>query len=98
MDGATPAAYKEMRDIVKYVLDTETYGLRVEPKLGNFGKWEMVVYTDSDWKWEMVVIQIVTGMGTYLIGVPILWKLKLQRTVALSSSKAEYYAFSEASK
>ena len=30
----------------------------------------------------------------YLLGVPILWKLKLQQIVALSSTEAEYcYAF-----
>jgi hypothetical protein len=34
----------------------------------------------------------------FLIGVPILWKLKSQKSVTLSSSEVEYFAMSEAAK
>ena len=34
----------------------------------------------------------------YLLGVPISWKSKGMKSVALSSSKAEYVALSEAAK
>ena len=31
MDGATPAAIKEMKRVIKFVLDTRHYGLKIEP-------------------------------------------------------------------
>ena len=30
-DGANPVAYKELLHVVKYVLDTEMLGLKIEP-------------------------------------------------------------------
>jgi hypothetical protein len=32
----------------------------------------------------------ITGYIVFLLGVPIFWKLKSQKSVTLSSSKAEY--------
>ena len=60
--------------------------------------WDLVVYSDSDWAGNKDSRRSVSGYIMYLKGVPILWKLKLQRTVALSSTEAEYYALSEAAK
>ena len=58
----------------------------------------MVVYTDSDWAGDKNNRRSVSGYVILLLGVPILWKSKLQRSVSLSSSEAEYYALSEAAK
>ena len=40
----------------------------------------------------------MSGYIIFLMDVPILWKSKSQRSVALSSSESEYYALSEAAK
>jgi hypothetical protein len=40
----------------------------------------------------------ITGYIVFLLGAPILWKSKAQKSVSLSSSEAEYYALSEAAK
>jgi hypothetical protein len=33
MDGATPAAFKEMKSLAKFVMDTYNYGLKVLPTI-----------------------------------------------------------------
>ena len=98
MGGASEAAMKELLRVVKFVLDTRNYGLRIEPKSPQDSLWNMVVYSDSDWAGDKENRHSVSGYIMYLLDVPILWKSKLQRTVALSSTEAEYYALSEAAK
>jgi hypothetical protein len=98
MDGATPVAFKEMKRIIKYVLDTKHFGLKIHPQIETDGKWRMTVYTDSDWAGDKETRHSVSGYVLFLLNVPILWKSHLQRTVSLSSSEAEYIAISEAAK
>ena len=99
MDGATLAAYREMLRVIKYVLDTKQWGLKLEPTLPD-GQlvWNLVVYTDSDWAGDKDNRKSVSGFIMYLCGVPIMWRSKQQQSVALSSSEAEYIAVSEAAK
>jgi hypothetical protein len=33
MDGATPAAFKEMKRFIKFVIDTNDHGLRISPSV-----------------------------------------------------------------
>jgi Reverse transcriptase (RNA-dependent DNA polymerase) len=98
MGKASPAAYKELKRVLKYVLSTKNYGLYIEPKVSKVNKWEMIVYTDSDWAGDKDNRHSVTGYVMYFMNVPIMWKSRLQKTVALSSTEAEYYALSEAAK
>jgi hypothetical protein len=53
----------------------------------------MKVFSDSNWHRKSI-----TGFVIFLQNVPVLWRSQLQRTVALSSTEAEYYAMSEAVK
>ena len=46
MDGATLAGMKELKRVVKYVIDTEEYGLKIMPRQGG-ASWSLVAYTDS---------------------------------------------------
>jgi hypothetical protein len=48
MDSATMAAYKEMLSVTRFVLDTESYCLKIEPKASK-EDWDLVTYNDSDW-------------------------------------------------
>ena len=98
MSGASEGAFKELLRVVKFVTDTATYGLRVEPQMEPDAMWDLKIYTDSDWAGDKDNRHSVSGFIMYLMNVPILWKSKLQRTVALSSTEAEYYALSEATK
>ena len=49
MDKATPAAFKEMLRVVKFVLDSRTMGLRLAPVVTGNHKliWKLVLYSDS---------------------------------------------------
>jgi hypothetical protein len=111
MDKATPAAFKEMKRVMKFIVSTRDFGLKIAPKVPESEvikwddkkkpkviKWVMHAYTDSDWAGDKDNRRSVSGYVIFLLGVPILWKSKLQRSVSLSSSEAEYYALSEAAK
>jgi len=99
MDGATPAAYKEMLRLVKFVLCTKTWGLKIMPKSPDGTmKWNLVSFSDSDWAGDKDNRRSINGFIIFLCGVPIVWRSKQQKTVALSSSEAEFVAISEAVK
>ncbi len=50
LDGATPAAFKEMLRVIKFVLDTKSKGLWIEPELDNNEEpWDLVCFSDSDY-------------------------------------------------
>jgi hypothetical protein len=56
------------------------------------------VYTDSEYAGDKDTRISVGGYIIFLLGVPILWKSKAQRSVTLSSAEAEFGALSEAAK
>jgi hypothetical protein len=97
MDGATPSAFKEMKRVIKYVLDTPMVGLKLCPNLHE-QEWKLEVFSDSDWAGDKDNLRSVSGFSIFLCGVPILWKSRLQKAVSLSSSEAEFYAVSEAAR
>jgi hypothetical protein len=50
MSGATEAAFKELKRVIKFVLDTRRCGLKLQPKAVTEDEhWSMTVFTDSDW-------------------------------------------------
>ena len=59
-------------------------------------EWVLVPFTDSDWAGDKDNRLSVSGFIIFLLGVPILWRSRAQRSVSLSSSEAEYKACSEA--
>lgn len=94
----TVAAVKEMKRVIKYVLDTADYGLKIFPTEIKEGNWEMTIYTDSDWAGDKDSRRSVSGFILYLMNVPILWRSRQQKSVTLSSTEAEYVSLSEAAK
>ena len=98
LGAATPGAMKEMRRIIKYVLDTRELGLKIEPRLSNEGKWTIEVYSDSDWAGDPDDRKSVGCFIILLCGVPIAWRSKGQKVVSLSTAEAEFYACVEAVK
>jgi hypothetical protein len=57
--------------------------------------WELKAFCDSDYCGDREKRLSVTGFIIYLLGAPIAWKSKAQRSVSLSVTEAEYIAISE---
>jgi len=99
LDCPTEAAFKELKRVIKFVLDTKEYGLKIKPVIDKADEaWSVTVFTDSDYAGDVETRVSVTGFCIFLLGVPISWRSKSQRSVTLSSSKAEFGALSEAAK
>jgi len=85
MDGATPAAYKEMLRLVKFVLCIKTWRLKIMPKSPDGTmEWNLVTFSDSDWEGDKDNRRSINGFIIFLCGVPIVWRSKQQKTVVLS--------------
>ena len=94
MDGATEVGFQELLRVIKYVLDTEKYGLKLEPKKEN-DMWNLEAFSDSDWAGDKQSRISICGYILYFCGVAIAWKSKGMKHVTLSSSEAELVALSE---
>ena len=100
-DGATKEAMKEMMRVIKYTIDTKNVGLKIEPKIPQDAKdfkWELEMFSDSDWAGDKDNRKSVSGFILFLLGVPISHKSRQQQTVSLSTAEAEWIALSEAIK
>ena len=94
--GVKPVAYKELLHVIRYVLDTKNLGLKVKP-MGNSNKpWEIICFSSSNYAGDSMSRQSISGFILYVLGVPVSWQSKLQKSVSLSSSEAEYIVIFEA--
>jgi hypothetical protein len=96
-DGATPGHWKTMTRLIKYVLDTEDYGLKIKPKQ-NEDSFVLEGISDSEYAGDTDTRISVYGYIIYFCGAPIAWKSKSGKSVTLSSTEAEYFALSEVAK
>jgi hypothetical protein len=98
MDSETCGAYNQLLRVIKFVIDTKTFGLKVQPRLDNNLGWDLKIFFDIDWAGDPKTRVSVTGFIIYLLNVPICWHSKSQKGVTLSSTEAEYVTTSEAVK
>jgi hypothetical protein len=99
MDQASSGSFKEMIRVMKYLLDTRKFGLKIQPSaLDPSGNWTMRIYSDSDWASCTETRKSITGFVILLQNTPIMWRSQSQKAVSLSSTEAEYYATAEAAK
>jgi hypothetical protein len=67
MDKPTPAANKEMKRVLKYVIDIKDYGLKINPTpLSSNGMFEVILLSDSDWAGDTGTRKSVTGYCIFL--------------------------------
>jgi hypothetical protein len=69
MDGENIDACKEVLRVVKFVLDTKDYCLKLNPIFEN-EECDLVSYSNSDWAENPETRISVTGFIIYLLGVP----------------------------
>ena len=97
-DGANLAAYKELLRVIRYVFNIKKLGLRIKPT-GNSNKpWEIIYFSNSNYAGDTLTRQSISGFIHYVLNVLVSWQSKSQKSVSLSSSKAEYIALSKAVK
>jgi hypothetical protein len=89
--------YNELLRMIKFVIDTKTFGLKVQPKLDNNLGWNLKIFCDSDWAGDPETRVSVTEFIIYLLNLPICCHSKSQKGVTVLSTEAEY-AISEAVK
>ena len=80
-----------VKRIMRYLSGTRSLGIKYQ----HHGA-ETVLhgYTDADYAGEIDSRRSTTGYVFFLAGGPITWKCQLQKTVALSTSEAEYLSLS----
>jgi hypothetical protein len=96
-DGATMANFKALLRCIKYVIDTKTKALKMNPTLNKDGFY-LEGISDSEYAGDANTRISVYGYFLYFCGAPIAWKSKSGKSVTLSSTEAEYYATSEVAK
>jgi len=80
--------------ICRYLVGTPNYRLRYDGASGQ----GLNACTDSDWASDVNTRQPTPGFFIKLAGGLISWTTKAQKTVALSSTEAEYMALSDCSR
>src|SRR5882672_3979875 len=77
--------------ICRYLLSTPNYDL----VFNGSSKEGLIAFSDSDWASDPVMCHSTTGYIIQLAHGPVSWLSHRQKTVALSSTKAEYMALSD---
>jgi hypothetical protein len=85
---------KKVLYICHYLKGTSKYCLTYD---GTYGQ-GIVACTDSDWASDSQAHQSQTGYFLKLAGGAISWVSRVQKTIALSSTEAEYMALSDCSR
>ena len=94
MDAPAPVHLKEMYKLIRFVLSTKDYGLKFE-LMKDIKKWALKALSDSDLASGKETRISVFGYIIYFCGIPIGWRSKGMKSVALSTTEAEYMALSE---
>ena len=92
MDRPASTHLKEMYRVIRYVLETKRHGLKFYPKRCS---WLIQAVSDSDFAEDRETRRSVYGYIICFCGMPIAWESKGMRSVVLSTTEAEYIAFSE---
>ena len=80
--------------ICRYLVGTKDYALVYNGKSGD----GIIACTDSDWAADPIKRRSVTGYFLKMAGGIFSWQSRAQKTVALSSTEAEYMALSDCSR
>jgi hypothetical protein len=77
--SVTWGAYNQLLRVIKFVSDTKTFGLKVQPRLYNNLGWDLKIFCDSNWAGDPETRVSMMGFIIYLLNVPICWRSKSQK-------------------
>ena len=60
-NGANPAALKELLHVIKYIVETEKLGLKIEPTGNSNEPWEIICFSNSHYAGDQVSRQSISG-------------------------------------
>ena len=86
-----PTHWQALKRVFRYIQGTKTYGIEFTVDVDT-----LQGYSDADWAGDTESRRSTSGYAFMMNGGCISWRSKKQRTVALSSTEAEYMALSEA--
>ena len=87
-----PTHWQALKRVLRYLKATETHGLQ----FSSCGSAKLLGYSDADWAGDIESRRSTSGYVFMLNNGCVSWRSKKQRSVALSSTEAEYMALSEA--
>jgi hypothetical protein len=70
-DSATWGSYNELLRVIKFVIGTKIFGLKVQPRPDNDLGWDLKIFCDRDWMGDPETRVSVTGFIIYLLNVSI---------------------------
>uniref|UniRef100_A0A0W0FDG7 Reverse transcriptase Ty1/copia-type domain-containing protein n=1 Tax=Moniliophthora roreri TaxID=221103 RepID=A0A0W0FDG7_MONRR len=82
----------KVKYIIRYLIGTRKYSLTYKDKQGEQG---FIAYADSDWVTDEDIRVSQTGYLINFACAPVFWVSQKQKSVALSSTEAEYMALSD---
>ncbi len=88
----TKGGLGRIKRILRYLRGTVDMGMDYKP---NSGMMDIKTYVDSSFSVDRLKGRSNTGCITYLHGGPVIWKSRLQKTVADFPNAAEYIALHE---
>ena len=94
MDAPAPVHLKEMYKLIRFVLSTKDYGLKLK-LIKSIRKWVLKALSDSDFASDKETMNSVYGYVVYFCGIRTAWRSKGMKSVVLSTTEAEYMALSE---
>ena len=94
MDAPAPANLKEMYKLIRFVLSTKDFGLKLK-LIKSIRKRVLKPLSDSDFASDKETRISVHGYVIYFCGIPIAWRSKGMKSVVLSTTEAEYMGLSE---
>ena len=87
-----PTHWQTLKRVMRYLQATPTHGL----DFSRDGIATLQGYSDADWAGDVETRRSTSGYAFMMNNGCISWRSKKQRTVALSSTEAEYMALTEA--
>ena len=82
MDVVNQAAFLQMHQLVKYVLGLKSESKGIERKPS-----EIFIFCKKDYTGDLVM-RSVSGFVLYILGIPVSWISKAQRSTTVSGSEA----------